>query len=486
MSKDKQKFYRDMRRKAQEFESREEFLNHDLKIMSFRRWGIHLPFRDYSIEIEDWVPALAATIGKVVMVAAMVAAFAAEFGLSPEFVAENVRYELLIAGALFVILFSAILNPNANLAGTHGPMIPLIPLIAAAGGHPLALGIMVCVFGLILAYTKGGSKLMTLTGVGVRGGLLIYLGAFGLMGQINKTEAWASSTDQGYIGFAVIGVTVLVYAYLAKIGKRWLAIPLCSALAGIVAFGLGADFAFSSEPGLPHFSPLYWWGEDTGWQLGWPSLNHFIAVMPFALLAVAMWSPDYLGHRVFQELNYPKEAKGVLMDVDDTMVGASIRQGVGSFLGGGNLASSWGTYMIPAAIAKRPIPGGALLTGILCILAAVLGYPMDLAMWEPVLRVALIVGVFLPLLEAGMQMIHKHKDSLSAGICIFACAFVNPVFGWATTMLLDNMGLIGDHERAKELSAKDKYLIPGLAFVVCVGSLAVVGQLPGIPALIGN
>jgi flagellar biosynthesis protein FliQ len=174
------------------------------------------------------------------------------------------------------------------------------------------------------------------------------------------------------------------------------------------------------------------------------------------------------------------------MNVDDTMMGASIRQGVGALLGGGNLASSWGTYMIPAAIAKRPIPGGALLTGILCILASVLGYPMDLAMWEPVLRVALIVGVFLPLLEAGMQMIHKHKDSLSAGICIFSCAFVNPVFGWATTMLLDNMGFIGDRERAKELSAKDKYLIPGLAFVVCVGSLAVVGQLPGIPALIGG
>ncbi len=486
MSSKNKTFYRDMRRKAQEFDNREEFLNHDLKIMSFRRWGIHLPLRDYSIEIEDWVPALAATIGKVVMVTAMVAAFAAQFGLSPEFVAENVRYELLIAGALFVILFSAILNPNANLAGTHGPMIPLIPLIAAAGGHPLALGLMVCVFGLILAYTKGGSKLMTLTGVGVRGGLLIYLGAVGLIGQINKTEAWASAGDQGYISFAVIGVTVLVYAYLAKVGKRWLAIPLCSALAGIVAYVCGTDFAFTTAPGLPHFSPFYWWGEDTGWQLGWPNLQHFIAVIPFALLAVAMWSPDYLGHRVFQELNYPKEAKGVLMDVDDTMVGASVRQGVGALLGGGNLASSWGTYMIPAAIAKRPIPGGALLTGILCVLASVLGYPMDLAMWEPVLRVALIVGVFLPLLEAGMQMIHKHKDSLSAGICIFACAFVNPVFGWATTMLLDNMGLIGDHERAKELSAKDKYLIPGIAFVICVGSLAMVGQLPGIPALIGN
>ncbi|ENP8448895.1 DUF3360 domain-containing protein [Vibrio parahaemolyticus] len=484
MSDSSKTFYRDVRKKPHEFESREDFLNHDLTVMSFRRWGIHLPSRDYSIEIEDWVPALAATIGKVVMVTAMVAAFAAQFGLSPEFVAENVRYELLIAGALFVILFSAILNPNANLAGTHGPMIPLIPMIAAAGGHPLALGLMVCAFGLILAFTKGGSKLMTLTGIGVRGGLLIYLGAVGLIGQINKTEAWAASTDQGYISFVVIGLTVMVYAYLAKINKRWLAIPLCSALAGIVAYAMGAEFSFTTEPGLPNFSPFYWWGENTGWQLGWPTLEHFIAVTPFALLAVAMWSPDYLGHRVFQELNYPKEAKGVLMDVDDTMVGASIRQGVGSLLGGGNLASSWGTYMIPAAIAKRPIPGGALLTGLMCIAAAVIGYPMDLAMWEPVLRVALIVGVFLPLLEAGMQMIHKHKDSLSAGICIFACAFVNPVFGWAITMLLDNLGLIGDHERANELSGKDKYLFPGVAFIICAGSLAVVGQLPGIPALI--
>ena len=58
--------------------------------MKFRRWRIHLPFRDFQVEFEDLVPALAATIGKVVMVTAMVAAFASQFGLSPEFVAENV------------------------------------------------------------------------------------------------------------------------------------------------------------------------------------------------------------------------------------------------------------------------------------------------------------------------------------------------------------------------------------------------------------
>lgn len=469
---------------AKEFSSRADYLDNELKIMNFNRWGFYLPFRDYRIEIEDWVPALAATIGKVVMVTAMVAAFAAQFGLSADFIAENVRYELLIAGALFVILFSAFLNPNANLAGTHGPMIPLIPLIAAAGGHPLALGIMVGVFGLLLSFSKGGSKLVNLTGVGVRGGLLIYLGAVGLIGQLSKLEVWASGAGIGHVAFLVIFVTVLVYAYLARVKMRWLAIPLCSALAGVVAFALGADFSFTTTPGLPHFSPFYWWGENTGWQLGWPDLGHFIAVIPFAILAVAMWSPDFLGHRVFQELNYPKDAKKVLMNVDDTMTVASIRQIVGAGLGGGNLASSWGTYMIPAAIAKRAIPAGALLTGLLCILASVIGYPMDLAMWEPVLRVALIVGVFLPLLEAGMQMVHDSKDSQSAGITIFSSAFVNPVFGWALTMLLDNLGFIGDKERSKSLSWTDRLVIPGIAFVICVGSLALVGQLPGIPAVL--
>ncbi|WP_028108822.1 DUF3360 family protein [Ferrimonas futtsuensis] len=476
--------YKDRHKPASSFENRQSYLENELTIMNFRRWRVHLPFRDFGIEFEDLIPALAATIGKVVMVTAMAAAFAAQFGLSPEFIAENVRYELLIAGVLFAVVFSAILNPNTNLAGTHGPMIPLIPLIAAAGGHPLALGIMVGVFGLLLSWSKGGSRLVTMTGEGVKGGLLIYLGAIGLVGQITKLEAWSSGIGMGYVSFGVIFATVVIYAYLARVKMRWLAIPLCSFLAGAVAWAMGTPFEFVTEPGLPPLSPFFWWGENTGWQMGWPELSHFVAVIPFAILAVAMWSPDFLGHRVFQELNYPKKAKGVLMNVDDTMTVCSIRQIVGSVLGGGNLASSWGTYMIPAAIAKRPIPGGALLTGVMCVLAAVLGYPMDLAMWEPVLRVALLVGVFLPLLEAGMQMVRDNQSAQSAGVCMFSCAFVNPVFGWALTMLLDNLGLIGDKERSAQLSTADRLVIPLIAFIICVGALALVGQLPGIPALL--
>jgi len=313
--------------------------------------------------------------------------------------------------------------------------------------------------------------------------LLRYLGAVGLFSQIGSLNSWSATSGVPIISFVVIATILLVYAYLARIGKRWLAIPLCSAIAGVIAFTLGANFEFTTHPGFPNFNPMWWWGEDTGWQLGWPNFGHFIAVIPFAILAVAMWSPDYLGHRVFQELYFPKKATNVLMDIDDTMTVASIRQAVGSFLGGGNITSSWGTYMIPAAIAKRPIPGGAVLTGIFCVLAAVIGYPMDLAMWEPVLRIALIVGVFLPLLEAGMQMITKQQDSVSAGTCIFASAFVNPVFGWALSMLLDNLGLIGDRERAKYLSWREKLIIPGIMFIVCVVTLGLIGLLPGIKGI---
>jgi hypothetical protein len=291
------------------------------------------------------------------------------------------------------------------------------------------------------------------------------------------------SSEVPHLAFILIFITIIIYAILARMKKRWLSIPLCSAVALVLSYALGAPFEFQTSPGIPNMNPMYWWGENTGWQMGLPDLGEWMAVLPWAVLTVAMWPPDFLGHRVFQEMNYPKTNK-VLMNVDDTMSITSLRQIVGTVLGGGNLASSWGTYMIPAAIAKRPIPAGAVLTGIFCIVAAVVGYPMDLAAWMPVVVVALLVGVFLPLLEAGMQMVKDEKSAQGAGVCIFASALVNPVFGWALTMLLDNMGLIGDAQRGKDLPLIDRLIIPGITFLVCTGIMAVVGMLPGIPSLL--
>jgi hypothetical protein len=390
---------------------------------------------------------------------------------------------MLIAAIFFVILVSGFLNPKANLAGTHGPLIPLVPLIVAAGGHPMALGLMIGLLGFLLGIVKGGSLLARLTSNGVAGGLLLYLGFIGISGQIKSLFGWAESFDMGYLAFVVIMATIIMYAYLEHIQMRWLAIPLGATLAALISFAMGAPFEFTTAPGIPNLNPMYWWGAETGWQLGLPEFHHFVAVAPFAVLAVAMWSPDFVGHRAFQQLNYPPRTEKVMMDIDDTMISASARQITGSLLGGGNNSSSWGTYIVPAAIARRPIPAGAILTGLLCIVAAILGYPMDLAVWQPVLSVALLVGVYVPLLEAGMQMTREGKTTQSAAIVIFSSALVNPVFGWSLTMLLDNLGLIGCKERGKDLGHTGRWIVPGIVLLVLCVIMAGIGMFPGLPPL---
>lgn len=467
------------------FSTRDEYLEHELQIMSPKRWRPNLPFRDYRFEWEDTIPAMAGTIGKVVMVGAIAATFAGPLGLGADFILENVRYELLIV-ALFIVIFSGFILPTANLAGTHGPLIPLIPIVVAAGGHPMAFGLLIGVFGFLLAISKGGSLLARLTSKGVCGGLLLYLGFIGTTSQVKKLFAWAQGIEMAYIAFVVIACTIVLYALLEHWKKRWLAVPLSCLLGGGIAFLLGAPFEFNTAPGFPHMSPSYWWGENTGWMLGLPTIESFIVVLPFAVLAVAMWSPDFLGHQVFQKISYPDKTEKVQMNIDDTMVSASARQMVGSVMGGANFTSSWGTYIVPAAIAKRPIPAGALLTALFCVIAGIWGYPMDLAIWEPVLCVALIVGVFIPLLEAGMEMTREGKTTQSAAIVVFSSALVNPAFGWSLTMLLDNLGLIGCKARSRELSKMSRWIVPGIMFAVLTTVMALVGLLPGIPAILSN
>lgn len=108
------------------------------------------------------------------MMTAIVKAFAAGYGLGSNFISDNVRFGMLIAALLFVIPISGFFNPRVNLSGCYGPMIPRIALIVVAGGHPLALGFVVGIFGLILGLIKGGSRLIGISGIGVREELLDY------------------------------------------------------------------------------------------------------------------------------------------------------------------------------------------------------------------------------------------------------------------------------------------------------------------------
>ncbi len=479
-----EKSYKELHRPASEFNSREEYLENELKIMKPRRWRLNLPFRDYRFEIEDLVPALSGTIGGTALYFGMIGGWTEGFGLSNEFLLMNIRFEWLLVSILFMIPISGFFNPRANTAGIHGPMIPLIPLVVIAGGHPLAMMIMIGVFGLILSVLKGGSKLVNMTSTGVTGGLIAYLGLIGAISQINGLRTWAVDLGLGFKYILIFMTVIVIYGLLAKFKKRWMAIPICSAAALLIALAFGAPLNFVTSPGLPPLNPLWWWGENTGWKLGFPNFSHFVAAFPFALLAVAMWPPDFLSHRIFQELNYPKGAEKTLMHVDDTLLNCSIRQVVTGLCGSGNITSSWGTLIIPAGIAKRPIPAATILMGIFGIIAVLSGYVLDVLSWPPVFRIALLVGVFFPLIEAGMTMIKETKHAQTASLCIFGSIVVNPVFGWSLTMLLDNTGLLGDSKRAKSLSLANRLIIPLVTFILSTIAMLLVGLIPGVPSIL--
>ncbi len=57
-------------------------------------------------------------------------------------------------------------------------------------------------------------------------------------------------------------------------------------------------------------------------------------------------------------------------------------------------------------------------------------------------------------------MTREGKTSQSAAIVIFSSTLVNPVFGWSLTMLLDNIGIIGDKERGQKMTRTDRWIIP--------------------------
>ncbi|MCT8986975.1 DUF3360 domain-containing protein [Shewanella phaeophyticola] len=123
----KEASYSELHRPASEFETRDAYLENELKIMKPRRWGLNLPGRDFRFEWEDLVPAIAGTIGITVMYSAVMAAWAAglsdkwdHVNLGAEFAIQIVRVEMLIPALLFCIISSGFINPRANLGGNHG------------------------------------------------------------------------------------------------------------------------------------------------------------------------------------------------------------------------------------------------------------------------------------------------------------------------------------------------------------------------------
>ncbi len=449
---------------------REQKLNSDLYEYRPRAWRINKPFKDYGFRPEDAIPALSGVIGKVALVAAFAVAWAAGLSVSdPTFVSENVRLELFVAG-IITIVFSAVLNPYAGPPGTLAPLIPLIPGMAIAGVHPLPLAILIGLMGLAITLFKQFDKVIKLNGPGTKGGILLLFGLMGISSSLESLQSWTDAAGSAQLLFVLIAAGLICYILLSRLQYKWLIIPVCAAAAVIISSAFGLFPVFETGFGFPILSPDVWWNEK--WAIGWGlNIESFLNAMPFAILAVLIWPVDALAITSLQEANYPKEAGNAFVKMNPTYAIASLRNIAGALLGGSQTAAIWRSFMIPLAVVKRPIGASALILGVLAIACGLMGFPIDIATFAPLLWMVLIFGIFIPLIEVGFGYVRSASLAQIALICIVGGIAVSPIVGWMLSVGVENFGIIKDAGSERQVTKKDRILTGSLLGIITAAYL---------------
>lgn len=414
---------------------REQIINDDLKSWPVKGWGLFLPGRDYKMRLEDAVPALSGAIGKVSLVAAFALAWAEGYSIVfPGFTAEIVRLELFVA-SLFLIIFSVFFHTHLAPPGTLAPMISMIPFMVAAGVHPLSLGVLIGLFGIILSLVKAFPKVVALNSTGTRGGILVLFGLMGIQGSLSRLWLWSSGT----ILFWTLAIAGLIcFLLLLKLKKAWLTIPACLIAALVFSALYGQKPEFATLPSLPQLNGFIWWQER--WALGSAfSPGKILSALPFALLAVVMWPLDATAIQTMHHKQFYPYEKKVIFDLNASFFIISLRNLLGSVLGGAQIAAVWRSFLIPLGVVRRPIPGSALFLGVFCLLFTFIGYPIDLAVYPPVLHLVLIFGVFVPMLLAGLQTAKSRSAWILVGWVVASGYLIHPLFGWLSGVMLGRL-----------------------------------------------
>jgi hypothetical protein len=431
--------------------NRESLLKEELNKYNPVRYGINKPLKNYTLRLEDAIPAISGTIGKIALAAAFAIAWAKGFGINdPNFVTENVRLEIIV-GSIITLIFSAVLNPYAAPPGTLAPLIPLIPLMASSRVHPLILGILIGVLGLIISGLKLFEKIIEINGAAARGGIILLFGIMGIMSSIDSLMKWTSAVSSSMFSVLII-LGIITYLVLTRMQCKWLMIPAAAFIGIIVPAVYNIYPEMTTVPGFPIVNPKVWWFDK--WHLGWGfNIINLVKAMPFALLAVVMWPSDALAIKTLQEANYGPKAKKSIFHMSSTFMVVSIRNIIGAFLGGAQTSAIWRSFMIPLSIVKRPIGGSAFLLGVFGIVFALLGYPLDIAVFPPLIWLVLLFGVYIPLIEIGLNTLKTSTDTQIAALCVLAGLAINPVLGWVSAILVENLGIIKNEDNVQKLSA---------------------------------
>ena len=388
------------------------------------------------INYKDLVPALAGLIGKISLVASFAVIWAQELGIeNANFVFDNVRLEIFIGGV--IALLTACISSKMAPAGTLAPLVVLIPSMVKFGVHPLILSVLVGIVGLIAIKTGLLNKIMLMSGYYTKTSLTL---VFGISGVWVSWKNIYSSFGNRYVGlFCLMLILIIVYVALLKLKKSWLMIPIAAIVSILLPliFGMKIDVSPVQE-GLI-LDPLYWWNEVWGVGLG-INVVTILKTLPFALFVMLLWAMDTVAITTLLDDQATEGEEKEEIDINKSFVLVAIRNMIGGILGGAQTASLWRSFLIPLVTIKRPMRGATILLSFLCIVAGILGTPIKILSFTPLVWTVLLFGIFMPLTMAGINKLKEAQHSLEKGVLIFLTFLgivYSPIITWIGSILFE-------------------------------------------------
>jgi hypothetical protein len=179
------------------------------------------------------------------------------------------------------------------------------------------------------------------------------------------------------------------------------------------------------------------WGVGFGF-----TFINFVKSIPFALFVVLLWTIDTVSIQAVAESNVRSRRICEKIDLEKSFSIASIRNIIGGLYGGAQTSSLWRSFLIPLFMIQRPMQPSAILLGILGIVAGIIGSPIKILSFAPVIWTVLLFGIFLPFINTGIHNIKNSKNISQQGIIILAATvgiFFNPLFTWIGTVCFEKL-----------------------------------------------
>jgi hypothetical protein len=279
---------------------------------------------------------------------------------------------------------------------------------------------------------------------------LLLFGLMGIASSLRSLWTWTQANSALPAAGAILSLGIVLIIALQRFKMRWLVIPSLATLALLLALMFRIPPQLETGPGLPLLNPGQWWLEK--WGLGWPgSVADFVKPIPFVLLAIVMWPTDALAIQTILEHNYGPAGKRATFLLNPTYLLVSVRNIIGVLLGGAQTAAIWRSFMIPLGVVRRPIGASALFLGLFGLLASFLGFPLDWAVFPLLLWPVLIFGVYLPMVENGIQTLGVNKRAIPAALaCLVTGWMFQPVVGWILGLVIEKLQIISNQRKRKQ------------------------------------